>query len=57
MEFSIYTNILEYNDYTKISFFKKGAHNNLQIALVHQLNPPYNFDKYVAMCIELDNNI
>ena len=41
----------------QISFFKKGANNDLQIALAHQLNPPNNFDKYVAMCIQLDNNI
>ena len=57
MEFSIYANVLEYDDHTKISFFKKGANNDLQIALAHQLNPPDNFDKYVAMCIQLDNNI
>ena len=28
-EFSIYTNILEYDNCTKISFFKKGANNDL----------------------------
>ena len=56
-EFSIYANVLEYDNHTKISFFKKGANNDLQIALAHQLNPPDNFDKYVAMCIQLDNNI
>ena len=56
-EFSIYPNVLEYDDHTKISFFKKGANNDLQIALAHQLNPADNFDKYVAMCIQLDNNI
>ena len=57
MEFSIYANVLEYDDHTKISFFKKGANNDLQIALAHQLNPPDNFDKYIAMCIQLYNNI
>src|SRR5258706_2802769 len=56
-EFSTYANVLEYDDRTKISFFKKGASNDLQIALAHQLNPPDDFDKYVAMCIQLDNNI
>ena len=40
-----------------MSFFTKGANNDLQIALLYQLNPPDNFDKYVAMCIQLDNNI
>ena len=34
-EFSIYANVLEYDDRTKISFFKKGANNELQIALAH----------------------
>ena len=34
-EFSIYANVLEYDDRTKISFFKKGANNDLQIALAH----------------------
>ena len=57
VECSIYANALEYDDHTKISFFKKGANNDIQIALAHQLNPPNNFDKYVAMCIQLDNNI
>ena len=57
MEFSIYANILEYDDRTKISFFKKGANNDLQIALAYQLNPPDNFNKYVAIYIQLDNNI
>ena len=57
MEFSTYANILKYDDYTKISFFKKEANNDLQVALVHQLNPPDNFDTYMAMCIQLDNNI
>jgi hypothetical protein len=56
-EFSTYANVLEYDDRTKISFFRKGANNDLQIALAHQLNPPDDFDKYVAMCIQLDNNI
>ena len=56
-EFSIYANVLEYDDCTKISFFKKEANNELQIALVYLLNPPDNFDKYVAMCIQLENNI
>ena len=56
-EFSIYTNILKYDDHTKIFFFKKGANNDLQISLAHQLNPSDNFNKYVAMCIQLDNNI
>ena len=28
-EFSIYANVLEYDDRTKISFFKKGANNDL----------------------------
>src|SRR5258706_8467858 len=56
-EFSTYANVLEYDDCTKISFFKKGANNDLQIALAHQLNPLDDFDKYVAMCIQLDNNI
>ena len=57
VEYSIYANVLEYDNRTKISFFKKGANNDLQIALAHQLNPPNNFDKYVAICIQLDNNI
>ena len=56
-EFSIYANVLEYDNHTKISFFKKGANNDLQIALAHQLNSPDNFDKYVAICIQLNNNI
>ena len=56
-EFSTYANVLEYDNYTKISFFKKGANNDLQVALAHHLNPPNNFDKYVAMCIQLHNNI
>ena len=56
-EFSTYANVLEYDDRTKISFFKKGANNDFQVALAHQLNPLDNFDKYVAMCIQLDNNI
>ena len=56
-EFSTYANVLEYDDCTKISFFKKGANNDLQVALAHQLNTPDNFDKYIAMCIQLDNNI
>ena len=56
-EFSTYANILEYNDHTKISFFKKGANNDLQVALAYQLNPSNDFDKYVAICIQLDNNI
>jgi hypothetical protein len=56
-EFSTHANVLEYDDRTKISFFRKGANNDLQTALAHQLNPPDNFDKYVAMCIQLDNNI
>ena len=34
-----------------------GANNELQVALAHQLNPPEQFNKYVAMCIQLDNNI
>ena len=32
---STYANVLEYDDCTKISFFKRGANNNLQVALVH----------------------
>ena len=51
MEFSNYTNVLEYNDCTKISFFSKGANNNLPVTLAYQLKPPNDFDKYVAMHI------
>ena len=57
IEFSTYANILEYNDRTKISFFKKEANNDLQVALAYQLNPPDDLDKYIAMYIQLDNNI
>ena len=56
-QFSTYANILEYDDCTKIFFFKKGANNDLQVTLVHQLNSSNNFDKYVVMCIQLDNDI
>ena len=56
-EFSTYSNVLQCNDYTKIFFFKKEANNNLQVTLAHQLNPPDNFDKYEAMCIQLENKI
>ena len=35
IEFSTYANVLEYDNHTKISFFKKGANNNLQVALAH----------------------
>ncbi len=56
-EFSTYANILEYDDRTRISFFRAGANNELQAALAHQLNPPEDFNEYVAMCIQLDNNI
>ena len=51
VEFSTYANVLKYDDHTKISFFKKGANNDLQIALANQLNLSDDFDKYVAMCI------
>ena len=57
VEFSTYANVLEYDDHTKISFFKKGANNDLHVTLAHQLNRPDDFDKYVAMCIQVDNNI
>ena len=35
MEFSTYANVLKYDDYSKISFFKKEANNDLQVALAH----------------------
>lgn len=34
-EFSAYVNVLEYNNYTKISFFKKRVNIDLQVTLTY----------------------
>lgn len=52
-----YANVLGYDDRTQNSFFKNWVNNELQVALAHQLTPPEEFNKYVSMCIQLDNNI
>jgi len=55
VEFSTYPTTLKYNDITKISFFSNGANQGLKTALSHQASPPDTFDKFVQLCIKLDN--
>jgi len=54
-EFCTYATTLNYDDMTKISFFSNGANQDLKTALLYQASPPETFDKFVQLCIKLDN--
>ena len=46
-EFITYATILNWDDCTKISFFRKGLDEELQRLLLTQINPPQVFTEYV----------
>ena len=42
---------------TKISFFSNGANQDLKTALSYQVSPLKTFDKFIQLCIKLDNRV
>ena len=56
-EFFTCATILDWDERTKISFFKKGLDDELQKLLLTNFNPPTVFTDYVAIAIKLDNNL
>ena len=56
-QFITHATILEWDERTKISFFKKGLDEELQKLLLTNVNPPETFTEYVSVAIKLDNNL
>ena len=56
-EFITHATILEWDERTKISFFKKGLNEELQKLLLTNVNSPNVFTEYVSIAIKLDNNL
>ena len=56
-EFITHATILEWDERTKISFFKKGLDEELQKLLLTNVNPTETFTEYVSVAIKLDNNL
>ena len=56
-EFITYATILEWDERTKISFFKRGLNGELQKLLLTNTDPTRIFTEYVSFAIKLDNNL
>ena len=56
-EFTTYAAILNLDDATKISFFRRGVNEELSLALSFQIDPPTEFALFARMCITLDNQV
>ena len=55
-EFATYATVLNYDNLTKRSFFTEGVNQGLKDALSYQISLPEDFDKFIKICIKLDNN-
>ena len=55
-KFITYATILKWNDRTKISFSKKGLHEELQMLLLTNTYPHRIFTEYVSFAMKLGNN-
>ena len=49
--------VLGIDERTKITFFKKGLHAELQKALSYQITLPTGFEEFVQACIKIDSQI
>ena len=56
-EFLTHVTIWEWDERTKISFFKKRLDEELQKLLLINVNPLDTLPKYLSITIELDNNL
>lgn len=49
--------VLNIDQRTKISFFKKGLHAELKNALSYQITLPTGFEEFLHVCIKIDHQI
>ena len=55
-KFATYMTIHNYDNLTKRSFFTEVANQGLKDAITFQISLPEDFDKFIKICMKLDNN-